>query len=216
MMSSRVKQVVRTAVAVLVVLVGGVRASHASTITIGTFGWVEETQGGPYTLAINMFASPWPTGLSLTGVYATYTTSNNTSGSAFFEGTGTSCQGQTVTVSGISYFQSPGLYGPGLCDAQFNPTGPLPTTITSATLQFTYDTTLGTISVDPLGAIPVVLDPSLYDPDFGELTVLEVKAISFTAAAPPTNDPAIPEPASMVLLGTGLTALVARHRRRSR
>jgi hypothetical protein len=181
-------------------------ASASAVIEIGTFGWQLDVFGFEYTLSVEASAL-WPdNGLVLDEVYVDFVTGDGSSGQAFFGGYTAAnavtlesgdiqadCLGIGVSVGPGSSWQVPGYSEP----QEAGPEGfacmglqSVPQDIVSAVLRFSYDTTLGTVTVAALG--------TPFDP---------LQPIFFEAAT------SVPEPSTLALFGAALAAFSLRRTR---
>ena len=174
-----------TALGTAALLVVGAPASEAAQMHIGNFAWVTAPDDTA-TLAVDTFGpDPWPAALRLLYTYVSYTAPSG-NGVAFFDGDFSACQGFTVDIGAGDALQSPGHFT--ACG------GPLPQDITSATLQYSWDASLGTVSVASLGPAKGVGPGSvLVGPPSDQ-----VVPIFFESARQ------VPEPAAALLLVAGL------------
>jgi len=191
---------VRLVAVVVAMLTGSVSASQASPI--GLFSWQQSLDFDGYTLAVEIFSVDWPAALSLDNLSVSFTDPAGDD-SAYFGGyteVGGSCVGGTVSLNQ----SNPSYQVPGYLASATPPCDPLtalPQTITSATLNFIYDTSLGTVTVGVLGP---VLDETGAPSD----------GFQFIDFEETTTPQPVPEPATMVLMATGLSVLLLRARRK--
>jgi hypothetical protein len=183
---------VRIAIAAIVLVWGVSPAASAAPLLIGTFSWVtaaDETQ----TFEVTSFgADPWPLALTLDNLFVDYIRDGGATGQAFFDGD-VNCVGLEVSLGAGGLYQSPGDFSAGC------PLGPLPQDIVSATLNFSYNALLGIVTVGTLG------------PAFAEgAPTGDLQQILFEPAESPVP---VPEPTSLVLLGSGLAGAVLRRKR---
>lgn len=187
-------------------------SSAASAAPIGLFSW-QEVFFGEYTLAVDVFDAWADTGIELQGASVTFEQSDGTGGVASFAGysaanvqellTGDFQADCAATPAAIGA-ASGSVQVPGYAAARETATDAgslclgflaLPQDIVSATLNFSYDLSLGTVTVAALG--------TPFDNP--------VREILFTAAPAPAP---VPEPSTLVCVALGLAGLAARRRRR--
>jgi hypothetical protein len=189
---------VRVFVAAVALVVCSSLPAAAAPIGIGLFSWQPDAGGVDFTLGVEVFGTEWPAALVLDDVFVDFERGDGSTGQAFFGGYDAGGVGQRVALDSSSIpLQVPG-FGVGF--------DPLPQDIVSAVLRFTYDATLGTVFVDPLGPIVDALGSPTFD----------VREILFEAAAtPPTGPAPVPEPSTLLLFGAPAVGLMLRRLRAS-
>jgi hypothetical protein len=161
----------------------------ASAVEIGLFSWQPDAGGVDFTFAVDVFPE-WPDELVLENVFVDFTRSDGTAAQGFFgaysfDSLSSACVGEAIDVGvATGSLQAPGFGAePESCDAL----QPLPQDIVSAALNFSFDATLGTVTVESFGF--------LFD-EFGQL--FDARLILFEPAPPA----AVPEPSTLFLLST--------------
>lgn len=175
-------------------VIGSAAPASAEFVSVGSFGWTMDAFGVP-TLGVDIFADfpdfpGWPIDLVIRDVYARFTRQDGAEGQAFFgylHDSSGGCAGETATLdASTTSLQIPGINPTTAFDC--SPADPLPDDVLRAELMFSFDASIGAVSVGELDGPPDPFGPA--------------QPIMFERATT-----SVPEPTTAVLFGAGLMGL---------